>query len=146
MASDFALNLIYLRGEKNLTQQELGDLVGVSPSQISRYESGTARPRKTVMNKLAEALGVTPESLSNPKMVRITVDEGDSDTWEVSLPIALKDRIQERADEFGETLEVMFLAELERAKNYFETGVDLGLEHHVRLAREYIDSLDESKQ
>lgn len=66
MSNVFATNLIYLRGEKNLTQQELGDVVGVSPSQISRYESGTARPRKTILRKLAAALGVATNVLERP--------------------------------------------------------------------------------
>jgi transcriptional regulator with XRE-family HTH domain len=63
MSNDFATHLIYLRGEKNITQQELGDAAGVSPSQISRYEAGHAMPRKTVLRKLAGALGVTVEEL-----------------------------------------------------------------------------------
>ncbi|WP_050516258.1 helix-turn-helix domain-containing protein [Pseudomonas lactis] len=66
MTDEFAANLVYLRGLKNLTQQELGDAIGVSPSQISRYESGSARPRKTVMAKLASVLGVTIEELDRP--------------------------------------------------------------------------------
>lgn len=64
MHNDFATNLIYLRGEKNLTQQELGDAAGVSPSQISRYEAGMAKPRKTVLRKLADALGVSVDHLT----------------------------------------------------------------------------------
>lgn len=64
MTTEFAINLIRLRGEKNLTQQELGDAIGVSPSQISRYEAGQARPRKTVLRKLADALDVEVDQLS----------------------------------------------------------------------------------
>lgn len=67
MTEEFANNLIYLRGLNDLTQQELGDAVGVSPSQISRYEAGAAKPRKTVMAKLAAVLGVSPpEDLEKP--------------------------------------------------------------------------------
>lgn len=63
MPNDFASTLIALRGEKNLTQQQLGDAAGVSPSQISRYESGLAIPRKTVLLKLAKVLGVSENEL-----------------------------------------------------------------------------------
>ncbi|MGV6396997.1 helix-turn-helix domain-containing protein [Pseudomonas caspiana] len=63
MTNEFAANLIYLRGEKDLTQQELGDAAGVSPSQISRYEAGVAFPRKTVLRKIADALGVSADEL-----------------------------------------------------------------------------------
>ncbi len=68
MTEEFATNLIYLRGLNNLTQQELGDAIGVSPSQISRYESGVARPRKTVMGKLAAVLGVSTDDLVKPML------------------------------------------------------------------------------
>lgn len=63
MPTDFANTLIHLRGQKNLTQQDLGQAAGVSPSQISRYEAGLAMPRKTVLRKLADALGVTVDRL-----------------------------------------------------------------------------------
>ena len=64
MSTDFANQLISLRGGKNLTQQQLADAVGITPSQISRYESGQAKPRRTVLFKLATALDVTAEQLS----------------------------------------------------------------------------------
>lgn len=65
MTTEFAAALIHLRGQKNLTQQELGLAAGVSPSQISRYEAGLAMPRKIVLRKLADALGVTVEKLTS---------------------------------------------------------------------------------
>ena len=65
MSQNFADHLIHLRGQKNLTQQELGEAAGVSPSQISRYEAGLAMPRKIVLRRLADALGVTVEQLLN---------------------------------------------------------------------------------
>ncbi|MCE0757107.1 helix-turn-helix domain-containing protein [Pseudomonas asiatica] len=65
MTTELAAALIDLRGRKNFTQQDLGKAAGVSPSQISRYESGLAMPRKTVLKKLADALGVTVEGLLN---------------------------------------------------------------------------------
>lgn len=138
MTKDFATNLIYLRGKKDLTQQQLGDAVGVSPSQISRYESGQARPRKTVMRKLADALGVTLEKLESPEMTVIVIDEPEQYLWKVSLPKQLIETVQEHADSHGTSLEAMFLAELERSKHYYETGEDLGIDHHLRDAEEFL--------
>ena len=77
MSNDFASKLISQRSEKNLTQQQLADAIGITPSQISRYESGQAKPRKTVLIKLAKALGVEPEALladSEPDDVELTFD------------------------------------------------------------------------
>ncbi|NMX92620.1 helix-turn-helix transcriptional regulator [Pseudomonas sp. WS 5027] len=88
----FATNLIYLRGERNLTQQELGDVVGVSPSQISRYEAGTARPRKTILGKLAGALGVAPGVLENPfsDEVRMQSKDGGAQAARAAISFALE--------------------------------------------------------
>lgn len=146
MSNDFAMNLIYLRGEKNLTQQQLGDAIGVSPSQISRYEAGQAKPRKTVLRKLAEALGVPAEQLSNPDMVRVIMDEpaldGTDNTWEVSVPRDLVSKIQASADKHGVSLEVMFVAELERARMFWEEGKDPGIEGAIKSAQDYHKSLE----
>lgn len=80
MTTEFATNLIHLRGQKNLTQQDLGRVAGVSPSQISRYEAGLAMPRKTVLRKLADALGITVEKLtstrSSEEVVELIFDVG----------------------------------------------------------------------
>ncbi|NWA68015.1 helix-turn-helix domain-containing protein [Pseudomonas reactans] len=79
MSHDFANNLIHLRGQNNLTQQELGALAGVSPSQISRYEAGLAMPRKTVLRKLADALGVTVDEFQGATAKRpLRIYEGFS--------------------------------------------------------------------
>jgi len=82
MSTDFANQLISLRGGKNLTQQQLADAVGITPSQISRYESGQAKPRRTVLFKLATALGVTAEQLSGGG----TTDEGREITLMLTGP------------------------------------------------------------
>ena len=51
------------RLRKNLTQQELSDLVGTSKSMISSYESGKNDPAQSTVIKLSDALGVSPEWL-----------------------------------------------------------------------------------
>ncbi|WP_020190736.1 helix-turn-helix domain-containing protein [Pseudomonas putida] len=146
MSNEFAMNLVYLRGEKNLTQQQLGDAIGVSPSQISRYEAGQAMPRKTVMRKLADVLGVSVEQLSKPDMVNIVMDEpspgGSDDTWEITVPKHLVSKIQASADEFGVSLEVMFVAQLERARLFWEEGVDPGLEKAIESVQRYHKSIE----
>ena len=55
--------LILARGRANLKQSELGKIVSVSSRQISRYETGEQSPRLTVVARLADALGIDPESL-----------------------------------------------------------------------------------
>ena len=45
------------RQERNLTQQELGELVGVKKAQISKIENSTTDARFTTILKVFEALG-----------------------------------------------------------------------------------------
>ena len=47
------------REAKGLTQQELGDMIGVSKAAICRYELGTLDPPSRVLKAIAEALGVS---------------------------------------------------------------------------------------
>ena len=48
---------------KNLTQQELGDLIGLSGVTIMRYEKDQREPSKDVIQKIANALETTPIKL-----------------------------------------------------------------------------------
>lgn len=45
------------RDEKDLTQQQLGDIVGVDITSIGKYELGERRPSPEVAKKIAQALG-----------------------------------------------------------------------------------------
>ena len=45
------------RQERNLTQEELGELVGVKKAQISKIENSTTDARLTTILKVFEALG-----------------------------------------------------------------------------------------
>ena len=52
-----------LRLEKNLTQDQLSEMVGVASPYISMLESGHKYPNLEMVFKLAEALGVRPGDL-----------------------------------------------------------------------------------
>lgn len=53
------------RRRADLTQVELGQLVGVTARSISAYESGRSIPHKKVLQGLAKELNVTVEYLTN---------------------------------------------------------------------------------
>ena len=60
----FESQLRKLRENKNLTQEELAKLVGVSLKTISRYEMGESKPRyRKIYDKLAEVLGTSHDYL-----------------------------------------------------------------------------------
>jgi transcriptional regulator with XRE-family HTH domain len=53
-----------LRINAGLTQEQLGDMVGLQKSAIAKYENGkTENMKRTVIQKMAEALGVSPAYL-----------------------------------------------------------------------------------
>lgn len=55
----FAEKLVNARQTLNLSQIELGDLVGISERSIYNYEQTGMLPRANTLNKLAEVLHVT---------------------------------------------------------------------------------------
>ena len=60
---EFAERLKRFRKAKNLTQQELADLLGVSNKSVSRWESGGGYPDVALLAPLARALDVTVDAL-----------------------------------------------------------------------------------
>lgn len=56
-------NLIRLRTEKRLTQEELADLLGVSRQSVSKWESGASVPELDKLIRLSEVFGITVDEL-----------------------------------------------------------------------------------
>lgn len=56
--SNFSLRLKELRISKQLTQQKLADLIGVSKSSINMYERGTREPGLELLESLADFFNV----------------------------------------------------------------------------------------
>lgn len=63
MDMDFSERLIALRKERNLTQNQLAERVGVAVLQIRRYEAGSSQPTLDVIRRLAIALSVSADML-----------------------------------------------------------------------------------
>ncbi len=59
----FSERVVTLRKQKNWTQQQLAEQVGVRVLQIRRYESGASQPTLDAIRRLALALGVTTDEL-----------------------------------------------------------------------------------
>ncbi len=51
------IELLRLREELNITQQELADRTGINRADISRIEHGNANPSLKTMKRLASAMG-----------------------------------------------------------------------------------------
>lgn len=56
-------NIRKAREEKNISQKELAERLGVTPPMISQYETGKRNPRAPALIKIAEAIGCDPKTL-----------------------------------------------------------------------------------
>jgi len=52
-----------MRLEKNLTQEQLADIMGVTQGAVVQWEAGNTFPRMKSVPKLAEVLGVPVDKL-----------------------------------------------------------------------------------
>lgn len=59
----FGRNIKSLREERNLSQLQLSEAIGVSPSSITMYEREERVPRDLVKIKLANFFNVSVESI-----------------------------------------------------------------------------------
>lgn len=59
----FADRLASLRKQRGLTQEALADLIGITKTQVYRYESNLSQPTLDVIRRLAVALSVTTDTL-----------------------------------------------------------------------------------
>lgn len=80
----FADRLISFRKLRGLTQQALADLVGITKTQVYRYEAGGSQPTLDVIKRLAIALSITSDELifedheRNPEKSLMLLFEGVS--------------------------------------------------------------------
>ena len=99
-----------LRREKNLKQDDLAQMLEVSPQAVSKWENDQTCPDISLLPKLAKILGVSVDELLSGKqelqpvvtlvpedqrkdikdmMLRIVVDSADGDKVRMNLPMAL---------------------------------------------------------
>ena len=100
-----------LRREKGMKQDELAEILGISPQAVSKWENDQTCPDISLLPKLAQILGVSVDVLLSGEqepptpvvqilpedqrknikdmMLRVIVDSADGDKVRVNLPIAL---------------------------------------------------------
>ncbi len=72
---DFGKRLASLRQAAGLTQQELGDKIGVSRRVIAYYEGETQYPPAHLLVPLANALGVSTDDMLDTKKETADIDD-----------------------------------------------------------------------
>lgn len=68
-----------LRMERNISQQQLGNLLRVDRSTITKWESGTRMPDANMITRLSDCLGVEPGRLL------LQASERNAEKWNVML-------------------------------------------------------------
>ena len=69
-----------LRKEKEMTQKELGNILGISDKAISKWERGVSLPDITMFDKIAETLGVsTLELMEGQRLDEEKVDRREAE-------------------------------------------------------------------
>lgn len=80
------------RLERGLTQQELGDIVGVQKSAIAKYENGRViNIKRSTLQKIASALNIRPSELLFNESPKDTADLHVKIITDFELMDALKD-------------------------------------------------------
>ena len=109
MESTLGKRIAELRKQKDLRQDDIAQLLDVSPQAVSKWENDQTCPDIGLLPKLAQILGVTTDELLSGKqelqevrvlppeerkdikdmLLRIIVDSSDGDKVRINLPMAL---------------------------------------------------------
>lgn len=98
-------NIATFRKEKNITQEALAEICGVSSQAVSKWENDISCPDITLLKTIARTFGISVDELmddgegpvtrlseqtsTSNKMLRIRVLSADGDKVNVNLPLAL---------------------------------------------------------
>lgn len=66
-----------LRSEKNMTQKELADKLGIVPKTVSKWETGNGFVDVSMLSMLAEILGVSEKTLLTGNMNENSIESGN---------------------------------------------------------------------
>ena len=107
MNETFGQRFTRLRKQRNLTQEELGERIGLSGQAVSKWENDASMPDISLLVQLSEILGVSLDELlgkevpatkivpveerknTDDMVLRIRVDSVEGDKVTVNLPIAI---------------------------------------------------------
>lgn len=74
-----------LRNEKDLTQQDLADFLGITRPAYTAYESGRRQPDNETLSKLADFFGVSVDYLLGRTNIRTPIEtiaaHHDGEDW-----------------------------------------------------------------
>lgn len=95
MDNNFTNNLKFIRKQKQLSQQDIANKIGVDRSTIGYWENGKADPTLLNVQKLAEALNINIIDLIG-KDLRISDNTNTAQFTEIEKKEALKQVLTEK--------------------------------------------------
>ena len=101
----FAKRLKYLREEKKMTQKELAEKLGVSPSAIGMYESDKRNPDTSMLNIMANFFDVSVDYILGRTNIRKNTIEQNEPTIALHSDYEYDDLPQEAKDEINNFIE-----------------------------------------
>lgn len=69
-----------LRRKNNMTQRELAEKLGISSSNLSKWEHGSLTPSVEALNKIAEIFQITGDDLLHPEETLQRLQQGEANT------------------------------------------------------------------
>jgi len=90
------MKLITLRMEKNITQKELADALGLDKTMISQYEGEIIKPEHSIVERLADFFGVSVEYLTGEPKIKTPLpnEPKKSAQEEILLKPLTRDRLR----------------------------------------------------
>ena len=83
MIENFGKNISNLRREKNISQEELAEFVGVGKAAISKIELGTSYPTFANLEKIAQFFNATPTQLFGTELeIQLELSRKNIDEYE----------------------------------------------------------------
>lgn len=82
------------RIKQGLTQEELGNMIGVSKTTISYYERGKEQPKMEKLKKLTEVLNLTPNYIFGSEINTVLEDDINYHTNISSLDLEILNNIK----------------------------------------------------
>lgn len=105
----------HIRKQKNLTQQELADILGVQKSSVQKYENGSVQNLKLeTLQKLCKEFRTAPYAFVFPQVweeIKFGAEDTDLDHQVMMVYINLTDKAKEKVLDY-----MMDLGEIEKYK------------------------------
>lgn len=82
-----------IRTQRNISMNELANMIGTSQSALSMIENGRRTPNLTTLNRIAEALGISEKELNELKHLRNEIAHGKDKNESIRVSERSKKRV-----------------------------------------------------